>query len=265
MTRVGAAGLARERASSPWRCRGRAVLARAPVTYRGEAKEVTVEGDHGGAVFDGNGAENRVGHEIAGGVRLLAQPPHEGEMARAGSYRQVVALRGGGVYEGECVGHGAGNLEDAAVGRHAEERRPNEVGHAEVVVTADEGVEPGAYDAVVGMIGAVGGEDDVDVEDEHASAPAVEVDIVVEGLVERPVGREVDARPWPATAGEHRDAGRLGDILCPGKLPPEGGLYNLSEGLTALAGPAPGRGEKLIVDRHRCAHDADRTASCASP
>lgn len=59
---------------------------------------------------------------------------------------------------------------------------------------------------MVRVISAMDGEHHIDVEEKHALLPPrVEVDALVEGLVQCPVGPQVYAWAWPATAGERRD------------------------------------------------------------
>lgn len=152
-----------------------------------EAGEVAIQRDQVAAVLHRDSADDRVRDEVADRVGLVAQPAHQGNVAGPWSDGDVQRLRAGRFDERERVGSRRWNLEDPAIGGQAQERGPDHHGNREGLVARECLVEPRADRAMVGMVVTVRGEDDVDVEEEHPSAPGVEFEPFVERLVQRPV------------------------------------------------------------------------------
>jgi hypothetical protein len=100
---------------------------------------------------------------------------------------------------------GGGHHKDPTVGGQAQERRPHQVRHGEVVARGDQLVEPTPQRGVLRMVATVGGEHNVDDEDEHRSTPPVEGELLVKRLVHGAAGGEVEARPGPGAGGEDWD------------------------------------------------------------
>lgn len=106
------------------------------------------------------------------------------------------------------------------------------------------------------MVRTVRGKNDVRVQQEHRSAPVVELETVVERLVQRAVGGEVDAGPWTSAAAKHRDGGHVTPIARVAQLALKSGVDDLPERLAALPCQPLGRREELVRYGDRGADDA---------
>ncbi|MCA1672405.1 MAG: hypothetical protein LC799_09450 [Actinobacteria bacterium] len=82
---------------------------------------------------------------------------------------------------------------------------PDDVEYGEGRVARETVVEPRTDGGVLRVVTAVGGHDHGDVEQDHASAPDIEVATLVECFMQCPVRVEVDSGARAGTASEHWD------------------------------------------------------------
>jgi hypothetical protein len=95
------------------------------------------------------------------------------EVTGAWRGREVLRLCARGFEERECVSSRSWHLEDPAIGRQAQERRPDGQRHRELLIAGQQLVEPEADLRVLGMVGAVRREHDVYVQVQHLQRRAL--------------------------------------------------------------------------------------------
>ncbi len=66
---------------------------------RGEAGEVSIEGGHLATVFERDGGDDGVGHQVSQRISLLAEPTQHRKVAPPGPDEKVVRLTTGGLDE----------------------------------------------------------------------------------------------------------------------------------------------------------------------
>ena len=170
-----------------------------PNMFDRESGKIAVQAGDRRSMLDGYGGEHGIRHQLSPSVRLQAEPAEQPKMARAGLCRYIAGLGQNAVDEEEGVLKPSRHPEDAAMSGDPEHRGPDRSWDAKTVAGVEEIIEPWADIDMLGVLSPVGGQNDIDVKDEHERSVHL---IDIEALIEK-------AHRWPdSNLGQHQDVSR---------------------------------------------------------